>query len=255
MNVVELAGVSVRYRKKTIHSLKEAMIRGLRGHAKAGWVHSLDDVTLAITHGEAVGVVGPNGAGKSTLLRVAAGIISPTEGVAVSRGSMAPVMSLGAGFEAELSGRENVFFNGALLGCSRAHMRSRLDEIVAFSGLEPFFDAPLRTYSTGMVARLAFSVATAIDAETVLLDEVLSVGDATFRSRCQERIGRFVTRGVTIVLVSHELESIRSICSRTVWISAGRIVADGPTSEVLAQYRLAEGGGRETGQRSAPASA
>lgn len=253
MNAIELTGVSVRYRKRKIRSLKEAVVRGLKGHAKASWVESLRDVTLAIPHGEAVGVVGPNGAGKSTLLGVAAGIIAPTEGLAVSRGSVAPVMSLGAGFEAELSGRENIFFNGALLGCSRAHMRSRLDEIVAFSGLEPFIDAPIRTYSTGMVARLAFSVATAIDAETVLLDEVLAVGDAAFRRKCHERIEGFVASGVTVVLVSHELDAIESNCSRTIWISEGRVAADGPTAEVLARYRLAADVRREKGARTAPA--
>src|SRR5207253_6612412 len=131
-----------------------------------------------IHQAESVGIIGANGAGKSTLLRVAAGIISPTEGVAITRGTTAPVMELGTGFEAELSGRENIFFNGALLGCSHEWMRRRIDEIIAISGLEAFIDAPLRTYSTGMVARLAFAVATAIDAETILLDEILAVGDA-----------------------------------------------------------------------------
>ncbi|MEO6323530.1 MAG: ABC transporter ATP-binding protein [Thermoanaerobaculia bacterium] len=253
MNVIELTGVSVRYRERKIRSLKEALVRGLK-HPKARLVHSLDDVTLAISHGEAVGIVGPNGAGKSTLLRVAAGIIAPTEGVAVSRGSVVPVLSLGAGFEAELSGRENIFFNGALLGCSRAHMRARLDEIIAFSGIEAFIDAPIRTYSMGMVARLAFSVATAIEAETVLLDEVLAVGDAAFRRQCEARIERFVRRGATVVLVSHELEAIETNCSRTIWIASGRIEADGPTAEVLARYRLATGSiGREPRQKTVQA--
>src|SRR5215213_6859903 len=200
MNVIELQGVSVRYRERRIRTLKEALIRSVTAHAKPGFFYSLRDVDLAVGQGEAVGIVGPNGAGKSTLLRVAAGIIAPSEGVAISRGSVAPVMELGTGFEAELSGRENIFFNGALLGCSRAYMRSRIDDIIAFSGLESFVDAPLRTYSTGMVARLAFAVATSIDAETVLLDEILAVGDAAFRRQCKGRIDRFVTNGATVIL-------------------------------------------------------
>jgi ABC-type polysaccharide/polyol phosphate transport system ATPase subunit len=255
LNVVELQGVSVRDREQRIRSLKEAVIRRVTRHAKPGFVYGLRDITLAVPHGEAVGVVGPNGAGKSTLLRVAAGIIAPSEGTAVTRGAVAPVMALGTGFEAELSGRENVFFNGALLGCSRASMRSRVDDIIAFSGLEPVIDAPLRTYSTGMVARLAFAVATAIDAETVLLDEILAVGDAEFRRQCKARIAGFVTSGATVVLVSHEPDAIESICSRTIWVAQGRVVADGPTAEVLPRYRLSTAGARATRQSTAPASA
>jgi len=178
-----------------------------------------------------------NGAGKSTLLRVAAGIIVPSEGVAVRRGTVAPVMELGTGFEAELSGRENIFFNGALLGFSRPYMRARLDDIVAFSGIEPFIDAPLRTYSTGMVARLAFAVATAVEAETVLLDEILAVGDAAFRQQCVARIERFVRTGATVVVVSHDLEPLETLCSRALWVGEGRIVADGAAADVIARYR------------------
>ncbi len=255
MNVIELHDVSVCYREKRIRSLKEAVIRSVRAHPAPGFFCSLRDVTLAIRHGEAAGIIGANGAGKSTLLRVAAGIIAPSEGVAISRGSVAPVMELGTGFEAELSGRENVFFNGALLGCSRAYMRSRIDDIIAFSGLEPFIDAPLRTYSTGMVARLAFAVATSIDAETVLLDEILAVGDAAFRSQCDARIERFVSGGATVVLVSHELEEVESLCSRTIWLSEGRVIADGPSAEVIARYRLSIAGGRPARHSAAPASA
>jgi len=237
MNVIELQGVSVRYREQKIRSLKEMVVRGLTGHRTSSFFNALDDVSLAIHHGEAVGIVGPNGAGKSTLLRVAAGIIPPSAGVAISRGTVAPVMELGTGFEAELSGRENIFFNGALLGCTHAYMRSCADEIIAFSGVEPFIDAPLRTYSTGMVARLAFAIATAIHAETILLDEILAVGDAAFRTQCHERIARFVREGSTVVVVSHELEPLESLCTRAVWVAGGRIIADGAARDVIARYR------------------
>jgi ABC-2 type transport system ATP-binding protein len=241
MNVLELEGVSVRYRERRIRSLKEAAIRRLTRDARPGFFHALRDVNLAVARGEAVGVVGPNGAGKSTLLRVAAGIITPSSGVAVSRGSVAPVLELGTGFEAELSGRENIFFNGALLGCSRAYMRRRVDDVIAFSGLEPFIDAPLRTYSTGMVARLAFAVATSVDAETVLLDEIFAVGDAAFRAQCYARIAQFVRGGATVVVVSHELEPLESLCTRVLRIEQGAIVADGAAADVIAHYRRRAG--------------
>ncbi|MGH9422486.1 MAG: ABC transporter ATP-binding protein [Thermoanaerobaculia bacterium] len=242
LNVIELQGVSVRYREKRIRSLKEAVIQSVTAHPKTGYFYSLQNVSTTIHHGEAVGIIGPNGAGKSTLLRVAAGIISPSEGVAIRRGNVAPVLELGTGFEAELSGRENIFFNGALLGFSRSFMRSRQDEIIAFSGLEPFIDVPLRTYSTGMVARLAFAVATAIDAETILLDEIFAVGDAAFQLQCQSRINRFVSNGATIVIVSHDLTTLENMCSRALWLSGGQIVADGPVIEVVSRYRLSSAG-------------
>jgi len=237
MNVIELQGVSVRYREQRIRSFKEAVIRRVTRHVRPGFFYSLRDVSLTIHHGEVVGIIGPNGAGKSTLLRVAAGIINPSAGVVITRGAVAPVMELGTGFEGELSGRENIFFNGALLGFSRTYMRSRVDDIIAFSGIEPFIDAPLRTYSTGMIARLAFAVATAIEAETILLDEILAVGDATFRRQCYARIERFVSGGATVVVVSHDLEPLEGLCSRALWISAGTVVADGSAPDVIARYR------------------
>jgi ABC-type polysaccharide/polyol phosphate transport system ATPase subunit len=234
LNAIELRGVSVSYRSEKIRSLKELLVRGPRRRRPV--FHSLRDVTLTIGVGESVGIIGANGAGKSTLLRVAAGIIQPSEGEAVGRGSIVPLMELGSGFEAELSGRENIQFNGALLGRSRAQMRSQMDAIIAFSGLEQFVDAPLRTYSTGMVARLAFSIATAVDAETILLDEILAVGDAAFRERCDERIESFVREGRTVVLVSHETEAVMKLCRRTLWLSHGEIVGDGPSEDVVREY-------------------
>jgi ABC-2 type transport system ATP-binding protein len=237
MNVIELEDVSVRYRKTRIRSVKEAVIRRVTSHAEPRFFYSLHDVSLTIAQGEAVGIVGANGAGKSTLLRVAAGIIAPSKGTVTTRGMIAPVMELGTGFEVELSGRENIYFNGALLGHSRAGMRSRVDDIVSFSGIETFIDAPLRTYSTGMIARLAFAIATSIDAETLLLDEIFAVGDAAFREQCEVRLQRSIGNGSTLVMVSHDFEPLESLCERTICVSAGRIVDDGPTAEVVARYR------------------
>jgi len=243
MNVIELQSVSVRYRRQRIRSLKEAVIRAVTAHSSDGYFYSLRNVSLKIDHGESVGIIGSNGAGKSTLLRVAAGIISPSEGMSVMRGTNAPVMELGTGFDNELSGRENIYFNGALLGCSRKTMLTRMDEIISLSGIEPFIDAPLRTYSTGMIARLAFSVATAIDAETILLDEILAVGDGAFRNQCDARIARFVRNGSTVVVVSHDLDAIASLCKRSIWMAKGEVVADGPTASVIERYRSFIAGG------------
>lgn len=241
MNVVEFQDVSVRYRTTKIRSLKEAAIKSLKTRTDPSWFYGLRNVSLAIHHGEAVGIIGHNGAGKSTMLRVAAGIITPSSGTVISRGTVAPVMELGTGFDAELSGRENIFFNGALLGCSRAYMRSRIDDIIEFSRLEDFIDSPLRTYSTGMIARLAFAVATAIEADTIMLDEIMSVGDATFRKQCSARIDRFVHNGSTVIVVSHDLDALEALCSRSLWFGNGELLADGPSGDVIEQYRVSVG--------------
>jgi ABC-type polysaccharide/polyol phosphate transport system ATPase subunit len=156
--------------------------------------------------------------------------------VAIGRGNIVPLMELGTGFDAELSGRENIMFNGALLGRTRTQMRSQMDAIIEFSGIEPFVDAPIRTYSTGMIARLAFSIATAVDAETILLDEILAVGDAAFRERCDERIRTFVREGRTVVLVSHDTDAVMNLCRRTIWLSHGEIASDGRSEDVIREY-------------------
>jgi ABC-type polysaccharide/polyol phosphate transport system ATPase subunit len=240
---IELQKVSVRHRRETIHSVKQLVVRGLRRRSEPDF-YSLRDVDFMVRSGESVGVVGTNGSGKSTLLRVASGIVTPSDGVAIGRGNIVPLLELGTGFEAELSGRENIHFNGALLGRSRAWMYRQLDSIIAFAGLESFIDAPLRTYSTGMVARLAFAIATSIDADTMLLDEILAVGDATFRARCEERIASFVREGRTVVIVSHQTEELKRLCKRTVWLSHGQIVDDGPSDRVIARYEEERRGGR-----------
>jgi ABC-type polysaccharide/polyol phosphate transport system ATPase subunit len=235
MNRVELRDVAVRYPAQRIPTLKEWLVRSHAARATA--TDALRDITLSVAAGEAFGIVGSNGAGKSTLLRVIAGIIPPSRGEVVTRGVLAPIIELGTGFDGELSGRENVFFNGSLLGRSRAFMKRCEDEIIDFSGIAPHIDAPLRTYSTGMVARLAFAIATTIDAEIVLLDEVLAVGDASFREKCTERIRGFHSSGATIVFVSHDLESVRDLCSRTAWVEKGQLRAVGETSAVIAAYK------------------
>ncbi len=243
MNRVELRNVSVRYPAQRIPTLKEWVVRSRAARPPA--VEALHDITLSVEAGEAFGIIGSNGAGKSTLLRVVGGIIPPSRGEVITRGALAPIIELGTGFDGELSGRENVFFNGSLLGRSRAFMKRCQDEIIDFSGLAPHIDAPLRTYSTGMVARLAFAIATTIEAEIVLLDEVLAVGDAAFREKCSGRIRSFHSNGATIVLVSHELKSVLELCSRAAWVEKGELRAIGPTEDVIDAY---EGRARKVGR-------
>jgi ABC-type polysaccharide/polyol phosphate transport system ATPase subunit len=233
--VIDVRDASVRYvvPHERIPTLKEFAIRWLRGRVTWTEFHALADATLQVRAGESVGIVGRNGAGKTTLLKVIARVIRPQKGSVRTRGRVVPLLELGAGFDADLSGRENVFLNGAILGHSQRYMARRLEEIVEFAGLQEFIDAPLRTYSTGMVARLGFAVATDVDPDVLLLDEVLSVGDVEFQRKCMERMTRFREQGVTFVFVSHALETVAQLCERVVWIDGGRIRADGPAAGVL----------------------
>jgi ABC-2 type transport system ATP-binding protein/lipopolysaccharide transport system ATP-binding protein len=219
---IEFCNVTMRYRlpDKRIPTLKEWAIHRLTAKLRYNDFLALQDVTFSAEGGETLGIIGANGAGNLT----------PSAGEAVVRGRVAPIIELGTGFEPELSGRENIFFNGALLGRSRAEMRRRFDEIVEFSALANFIDMPLRTYSTGMVARLAFAVATTVNADIYLLDEVLSVGDEAFGARCAERIEQFRRDGGTILLVSHNLPTVERLCRQAVWLHEGRVMAMGPAS-------------------------
>lgn len=242
---VTLTGVSVSYRipKEAVQTFKEYAIRKLQGRIEHGELVALRDASLTIGRGEAVGVIGPNGAGKSTLFRVIARVRRPTQGRVVVRGRVAPLLELGLGFHGELTGRENVILHGALMGHSRKDMESRMDSIVGFAELEAFLDAPLRTYSTGMGARLAFAVATEVDPDVLLVDEALAVGDERFQAKCHERMAGFRAREKTFLLVSHSLEEVTSNCTRAIWISEGRILEDGPADAVCAAYHAwAQGG-------------
>jgi ABC-type polysaccharide/polyol phosphate transport system ATPase subunit len=235
---LDIQNVSVRYTvpHQRIPTLKEFAIRWLRRQLEWREFCALTDVSLRVAHGEAVAIIGRNGAGKTTLLKVIARVLRPGTGSVTTHGRLVPLLELGAGFDPELSGRENVFLNGALLGQSHKYMAKRFDDIVEFAELGEFIDAPLRTYSTGMVARLGFAIATDVEPEILLLDEVLSVGDVGFQQKCVERMDRFRRQGVTFILVSHSLAMVRELCQRSVWIEGGRVVADGPSAEITAAF-------------------
>jgi ABC-2 type transport system ATP-binding protein len=239
VNAIEYRDAWLEYmvsKDGAITSIKEWAIQRLRQKPVYRRLVALREVTLDVPPGRALGVIGSNGAGKSTLLRLTAGILQPSRGVVTTRGRVAPIIELGTGFEFELSGRENIFFNGALLGRSWAEMNDRVDEIISFAELESFIDNPIRTYSTGMVARLAFSIATTVEADILLLDEVLSVGDQRFREKCSRRMDAFRDAGVTILFVSHDGEAVERVCDEAIWLRDGRMEAHGPAGEVVRTY-------------------
>jgi lipopolysaccharide transport system ATP-binding protein len=197
---------------------------------------ALRDIDLAIAEGEVVGIIGRNGAGKSTLLKVLARITRPTTGGAIIRGRVGSLLEVGTGFHLELTGRENVMVNGAILGMRRADILRKFDEIVDFAGVEQFIDTPVKHYSSGMRLRLAFAVAAHLDADILIIDEVLAVGDAAFQRKCFERMNDVANRGRTVIVVSHQMEAIETLCPRAVWLDGGHIVADGKSSDIVRTY-------------------
>ncbi len=236
--IIDLNAVRLRYRlaKQRIPSFKEYAIHWMKGSLHYEDLWALKGVTLDICAGESVGFVGRNGAGKSTLLKVICGVLKPTDGTCKVTGTVAPILELGTGFDYELTGAENIFLNALLLGHSTASIRPKIEEIVEFSGLEEFIDAPIRNYSSGMIARLGFSIATAWRPDILILDEVLAVGDHRFRQRCEERMASLVDGGTTVLYVSHNASSVVEICERAIWLEEGNVMADGPVSEIIAQY-------------------
>ncbi|MEZ5066735.1 MAG: ABC transporter ATP-binding protein [bacterium] len=218
-------------------SLKEALIRALRGErTRPEQFRALDGISFEVAHGEALGIIGANGSGKTTTLRLLAGVLRPTEGSIEIDGRVTTLIDLGAGFNPELSGGENVYLAGALYGFSQAEMRGKFDRIVAFAGLESFIDVPVKNYSSGMSARLGFALATDVDPDVLIVDEVLGVGDAEFQARCFDRMRRFRESGKTIVFVSHDLATVRSFCDRAILLRHGRSIREGSAEEVVAAY-------------------
>ena len=237
--VVEMSDVGVRYRTplERIPSFKEYAIRWLRREIRIEDFWALQNISLSVRPGEVLGIIGPNGAGKSTLLKVVARVLRPTLGRIRIRGRISPLLELGAGFDPELTGRENVYLNSAILGFSKKDIDLRFDRIVNFSGLNGFIDAPIRTYSTGMSARLGFAVATDVEPDILIVDEILSVGDESFQRKSFERMTKFRDMGATIILVSHIMETITTLCHRAAWIDQGHIQLIGEVDEVVESYR------------------
>ncbi len=239
---IRLENVGVRYQvaNERFGTFKEYIIRWLQRKVQHRYFWALQDISLTINSGEAFGLIGHNGAGKSTLLKLVAKVLRPTEGRVWVRGNVAPLLEFGAGFHPELTGRENVYLNGALLGFSHKEMEEKFNRIVDFAELWDFIDAPMRTYSSGMWARLGFAVATDLQPDILIIDEVLSVGDEAFQRKSSARMQEFRQRGATILFVSHSMPLIIETCHRAAWINHGRLMAIGEASEVVSAYRQSQ---------------
>ena len=235
---IEFEGVSLDYNvyhDRTL-TLRETVLNLFNARTRKESFRALEGADLHVSPGESVAIVGANGAGKSTTLKLLAGIYEPTGGTVRVEGRIASLLDLGVGFHPELTGSENVYLNGALLGLTRSRMRELLPEIAAFAGLESFLDTPVKYYSAGMFMRLGFSLATSVDPDVLLIDEVLAVGDAAFQKKCYDRIYGFKGTGRTILFVSHDMEAVERLCERAVWLDRGKVVMDAAVSEVLTAY-------------------
>lgn len=240
--ILQDVGIGYRIYREKVSTLKEAVANRFRHLRTAERFWALRYVSLQIAPGEAIALVGHNGSGKSTLLKTIAGVLQPSEGAAVAQGRISPMIELGAGFDGELSGRDNVYLNGALLGFSRKQMDAKFQRIVDFSELGDFIDLPVKNYSSGMYARLGFAIAQDVEPDILIVDEVLAVGDERFQEKCKRRIQDFRAAGVTFVFVSHSLPTARELCPRAAVLHHGRLAFDGPTDAAWERYRELERG-------------
>lgn len=233
---VENMSMLFNLNKEKVDNLKEYFIKLItkKLHFTEFW--ALKDISFTVEKGDRVGVLGFNGAGKSTLLKVISGVLKPTEGTVETSGIIAPMLELGAGFDMNYSGKENIFLYGATMGYSRKFIEQKYDEIVEFSELKDFIDVPVKNYSSGMRARLGFAIATAVEPEILILDEVLSVGDAKFRKKSENKIRSMFEKGITVLFVSHSTEQVLNICNKAIILDHGKLIAQGSAKDICAQY-------------------
>jgi len=241
VTVIRAEGLWKQYRRPHVKatSVKEALLAFVRGQRGYDEFWALRDVSFEVREGEAIGLVGPNGSGKSTILGLLARVLKPTRGAIDIRGRVCPLLELGTGFHVDLTGRENVFLNASLLGLSHKETAARYDSIVDFAEIPDFMDSPVKTYSTGMVIRLGFSIAVHVDPDILLIDEVLGVGDEHFQHKSFGRLLDFKRQGKTIFVVSHNLESVLQLCDRAIWLDRGRVIKDEDSTEVITKYKQA----------------
>ena len=239
MSMIEVNNVSMRFNmaKEKHESLKEYFLAAVQGKLQFEEFYALRDVSLKVEKGEFYGLIGLNGSGKSTLLKVIAGVYKPSMGSVTVNGSIAPLIELGAGFDMDLTARENIYLNGTVLGLTPKYIDSKFDETVEFSELRDFLDVPLKNYSSGMVSRIAFSIATITKPDILIADEILSVGDFMFQEKCEKRMAELMSGGTTVILVSHSIDQIERMCDRVTWLEKGRVRMTGTTAEVCAAYK------------------
>jgi len=243
MKMIEVKNVTMKFKmsNQPINSLKEYFTKSLKGDIKYNDFTALDDVSFTVEKGETIGLIGRNGAGKSTCLKLISGILKPTSGEIITRGNIVPMLELGAGFDLELTGRENIFLNGAILGYSEEYLNSKYDEIVAFAEIEEFIDMPIRNYSSGMMARLAFSIASVVQPEILIVDEILAVGDVAFQEKSYNRMKELMSGGATVLFVSHNIDRLAEMCNRVVWIERGKVVKIGKAKTICKEYQKTQG--------------
>lgn len=235
---IQVQDVHIRFNlsKEQVNGIKEYLVKLIKRELLFEEFWALKGITLDIKKGEVFGIVGLNGAGKSTLLKVIAGVLEPTKGKVKINGTIAPLIELGAGFDMELTARENIYLNGAILGYSKKFLNEKFEEIIDFAEIHDFLDVPLKNYSSGMVARIAFAIATIVEPEILIVDEILSVGDFKFQEKCQERIKKMLENNVTVIMVSHSIEQIRSMCNRAILIEKGTSIKVGNAQEICDLY-------------------
>lgn len=242
MNMIEVRNVSMRFNmaKEKHESLKEYFLAAVQGKLQFEEFYALRDVSFDVKKGDFYGLIGLNGSGKSTLLKVISGVFKPSQGSTVVHGTIAPLIELGAGFDMDLTARENIYLNGTVLGMTPKYIDSKFDEIVEFSELRDFLDVPLKNYSSGMVSRIAFSIATVTKPDVLIADEILSVGDFLFQEKCEKRMNELMSGGTTVILVSHSIEQIERLCNRVTWLEKGRVRMTGDVQTVCDAYKALE---------------
>lgn len=240
-NIINVDHVSMRFNlaQEKTETLKEYAVKLLRGQLMFNEFYALKDVSFQVERGESVALIGRNGSGKSTMLKVIAGVMYPSQGSVRVNGEIAPMIELGAGFDLELTARENIFLNGAVLGHDRAYMQEHFESIIDFAELKDFVDVPVKNYSSGMLARLGFAVATEVKADLLVVDEVLAVGDFMFQQKCQKRLADMLAGDTTLLFVSHNSQQVQELCRRAIWLDRGVVRGDGPSAEVCAAYESA----------------
>lgn len=240
-NIINVDHVSMRFNlaQEKTETLKEYAVKLLHGQLMFNEFYALKDVSFQVERGESVALIGRNGSGKSTMLKVIAGVMYPSQGSVRVNGEIAPMIELGAGFDLELTARENIFLNGAVLGHDRAYMQEHFESIIDFAELKDFVDVPVKNYSSGMLARLGFAVATEVKADLLVVDEVLAVGDFMFQQKCQKRLADMLAGDTTLLFVSHNSQQVQELCRRAIWLDHGVVRGDGPSAEVCAAYESA----------------